>query len=125
MPILHVELVGPAPKAGLARRIADAAGEVFGTPAGQTWVRLRRVPLSDWGENGAALPKGVRPVLVSVLKREVPTGAALTTEMAALAQAVGKACGRPFQNVHVLYEPAAGGRIAFGGTWVPRKRREG
>ena len=52
MPILEVDLTGgvaaPA-RAGLARRIADAAGVIFGSAPGETWVRVREVPHADYG----------------------------------------------------------------------------
>ncbi len=117
MPIVDVEIVG-APEArlrdGLARRIADAAGEVLRSRPGGTWVRLRYLDAAHYAENGGA-PEGVRPVLVSVLQAVVPDGDALSEQAARLASAVAEACGRPVENVHVVFEPPAAGRIAFGG----------
>lgn len=112
MPILDVDIVGAA-DLDLAQRIADAAGRVFQTPPGETWVRLRSP--AAYAESGGTLPEGVRPVFVSVLKARPPAGEALVLEVAALTDAVAQACGRPPENVHVIYEPAAHGRIAFGG----------
>jgi len=117
MPILDVELVGPvsdAIRSGLALRIADAAGRVFGSPTGSTWVKLRVLPAADYAENGG-LPEGVLPVFVSVLRRELPQRDEMAREAALLCTAVAQACGRAPESVHVLYEPAAAGRIAFGG----------
>ena len=121
MPILTVEIVGPAPR-GVASRIADAAGEVFGAGPGTTWVRLHRITSADYAENGGGPPRGVRPVFASVLKRGVAGGPALEREAAALTAAIAKAVGRSVENVHVVYEPPAAGRLAFGGRLVPRKR---
>ena len=115
MPILDVDIVGAA-DLDLAQKIADAAGQVFHTPAGETWVRLRSP--DAYAESGGTLPEGVRPVFVSVLKAQPPTGEALALEVSALTEAVAHACGRPPENVHVLYEPAAQGRLAFGGSLV-------
>jgi len=109
MPILDVELVGEPPADGdLARRLADAAGVVLKTPPGKTWVRLRF--LSDYAENGGGPPAGIRPVFVSVLTADASKDSA-----EALATAIAEACGRSAENVHILYEPPARGRIAFGG----------
>ena len=58
------------------------------------------------------------PVFVTVTRRALPERAALGREAAALGQAVARAVGRPAERVHVEYAPAAGGRIAFGGTLV-------
>ena len=115
MPILDVELVGEAPRdrAALARRIADAAGGVFQTAPARTWVKLRC--LDAYAENGGDLPEDVQPVFVSVLLARPPAGSERARQADALAQAVAAACARPAANVHVLYEPAAAGRIAFGG----------
>ncbi len=115
MPILDVDIVGAA-DLDLAQKIADAAGQVFHTPAGETWVRLRSP--DAYAENGGTLPEGVRPVFVSVLKAQPPTGEELALEVQALTEAVAHACGRPPENVHVLYAPAALGRVAFGGRLV-------
>ena len=115
MPILDVELTGetPADSAGLARRIADAAGDVFGTPPSRTWVKLRS--LHAYAENGAGPPAGVQPVFVSVLLARPPEGEERAAQVEALTRALAEACARPVENVHVLYAPAAAGRVAFGG----------
>jgi phenylpyruvate tautomerase PptA (4-oxalocrotonate tautomerase family) len=119
MPILDVEVVGPlSPRVarGLARRLADAAGTAFGTPAGRTWVRVRRLSAADYAENGGPLPKGVLPVFVGVLLSKPPRGRARVAQVAALTAAVARACARPAENVHLLYAAPALGRIAFGGV---------
>jgi phenylpyruvate tautomerase PptA (4-oxalocrotonate tautomerase family) len=118
VPILDVEVIGPLPAAvarGLARRVAEAAGPVLQAPVGNTWVRLRRLPSSDYAESGGGPPRGVLPVFVALLLRRPPGGRARARQVAALTDAVARACGRPRENVHVLYRAAAGGRAAFGG----------
>lgn len=121
MPILEVEVVtGPDETAppDLARRLADAAAEAMAQPPGRTWVRLRTLPAGLYAEDGGGPPAGVRPVFVSVLKARRPAADALAEEAARLAAALAAACGRPVENVHILYEPDAAGRIAFGGELV-------
>jgi phenylpyruvate tautomerase PptA (4-oxalocrotonate tautomerase family) len=117
MPILDVELVGPVPDAilhGLARRIADAAGAALEAEPGGTWVKLRCLAPDEYAESGG-LPDGVLPVFVSVLLGAPPDGEARAEQVRRVTRAVAEACGRPAANVHVLYQPAAAGRIAFGG----------
>jgi phenylpyruvate tautomerase PptA (4-oxalocrotonate tautomerase family) len=118
MPILHVEIVGalePGRRERLAARIAEAAGAELGSRPGGTWVVVRDVPDADYAESGGGAPEDVRPVLVSVLKSALRREAERADEAVRLARAIGAECGRPAANVHVLYEPPAAGRIAFGG----------
>jgi hypothetical protein len=125
VPILDVEVVGPLSRSvrkGLVGRLADACGELLDLPAGRTWVRLRFLPLDQYGEHGG-VPKDVKPVFVTVLRAAPPTGRSLAREMQALGAAVAKACDRPPENVHVLYEPPGAGRVAFGGRAVPTPGR--
>jgi phenylpyruvate tautomerase PptA (4-oxalocrotonate tautomerase family) len=125
VPILDVEVVGPlarSAKKRLAERLAEACGDLLDLPQGRTWVRLRFLPLDQYGEHGG-VPKNVKPVFVTVLRASPPTGRSLTREMQALGAAVAKVCGRPPENVHVLYEPPGAGRVAFGGRSVPTPGR--
>ena len=116
MPIIDVEIVtSESLDGGLAARIADMAAEVFGGPPASTWVRVRALPLEHYAENGVAAPEGWRSVFVTVRKAQRPTGLALEAEVRALTEGVARVCGRPVENVHILYEPDAQGRIAFGG----------
>ena len=122
MPILDVQIVGevePAAQAGLAQRLAEGAAAVFGGAPRSTWVKVTALAANAYAENGGAAP--VRPVFVSVLKRELPRAAALEREIGALTAAIAAACGRPAANVHVIYEAAAAGRVAFGGILVSRR----
>jgi phenylpyruvate tautomerase PptA (4-oxalocrotonate tautomerase family) len=92
MPIIDVEIVGQEPAGGdLAARLADMAGQVFGSPPATTWV------------------------FVTILKAQQPLGAALEAEIRALTDGIASVCGRPAERVHILYEPDAQGRISFGG----------
>lgn len=121
MPVLEVELVtaaGEEPPWDLAGRLADAAGQVFGTPPGRTWVRLRTLARDAYAENGGGPPEGTLPVFVSVLRAQVPAPGAITEEVRRLTEAVASACDRPAEHVHVLYQPQGAGRLAFGGRLV-------
>ena len=116
MPIVDVEIVGSdSVETDLAARLADMAGQVFGSPPAGTWVRVRLLPRHLYAENGTETPDGWHSVFVTVLKAQRPAGAALEAEVRALTDGIARICGRPAENVHVLYESDAQGRIAFGG----------
>lgn len=117
MPILDVELITSEPlDSGLAAKLAEVAAQVWGGPAGSTWVRLRALPREQYAENGTSVPAGWNAVFVTILKAQRPTGTALQAEVRALTAGIARVCGRPVENVHLLYEPGAQGRIAFGGV---------
>jgi phenylpyruvate tautomerase PptA (4-oxalocrotonate tautomerase family) len=118
MPIVDVEVVGPVAdgiRVGLAQRLADAIGAALGSPPQGTWVRVRFLEELAYAENGAGRPEDARPVFVSILLGELPDRDVLSQHALRLATAVAKACGRPSERVHIVFEPAALGRIAFGG----------
>jgi phenylpyruvate tautomerase PptA (4-oxalocrotonate tautomerase family) len=118
MPILNVEIIGEAPAdegAATARRLADAAGEALGGRPGGTWVEVSYVPAARYAESDGGPPDGVRPVFVRTILHTVPEAAELEMRVAHLTEAVARICDRPAQNVHVIIEPAAAGRVAFGG----------
>lgn len=114
MPILQVEVVGEvAERATLAQRLANAAADALETRPGGAWVRLRDTPAADYAENGPT-PSAL-PVFVSLLLGDPPKGEARAAQAKALAAAIATATARPPERVHILYEPPAQGRIAFGG----------
>jgi hypothetical protein len=118
MPILDIEIVVDAGERlgqTLATQLADAAGEVFEMEPGRTWIRLHVLPRSQYAENGGGPSSDVKPVFVHVLKASIPDGEDMRREMRRLAQRVADVLRRPVDHVHVLYEPPAAGRIAFGG----------
>ena len=122
MPVLEVELIGEVAsetRRGLAARIAEGVAGVLGAKPQSVWVRLRYTPLADYAENG---PTGggpmPLPVFVTIMKRAWSEGDQMKHEVAALAAAVGAACHRPAEEVHLLYEPPGRGRVAFGGRLV-------
>jgi len=52
---------------------------------------------------------------VTVLKARLEPAEMLRLEAHALAAAIAAVCGRPKENVHIIYLPAGSGRVAFGG----------
>ena len=120
MPVLDVRVVGELAAGlddGLAQRIADAAAEVLGSRPRGTWVAVETIPAALYAENAVTEP-GVAPVFVRVLLRDGPPRDDAAEQVAALTGAVAGCCGRPPENVHIIYEPAAAGRVAFGGRLV-------
>ncbi len=117
MPIVDVEIVlneGESLRPSLADELADVIGKAFEAPKGTTWVRVRALERNRYGENGGT-PDYAQPVFVHVLKSQTPQGDALKRELRILTNAIAAAVGRPGPGVHVLYEPEAKGRVAFGG----------
>lgn len=122
MPILEVTVVGDPPtqsRKGWAGRLAEAAGAVFKSGPGNTWVVVHQISTEDYAENGAGPGGPHAPVFVRVLKRSLPPEPELAIEVEALARAVADVCGRDPAQVHVIYEPGAAGRVALGGRLVP------
>jgi len=118
MPILDVELVAEVVPAGAAQALADAVGAVFGTPAGETWVRLRALAPAAYAESAGGGQPDTRPVFVTVTRRHLPARPALVQEIAALTHAIAGVVCRPPEQVHIEYAPPAAGRVAFGGKLV-------
>jgi phenylpyruvate tautomerase PptA (4-oxalocrotonate tautomerase family) len=121
MPILTVEMVdGPGASVApdLPQRLADEAGRVLGAAPGTTWVVVSVIPSTRYAESGADGGGTYRPLFVRVLKRALPGATALAEEAGALTRAVAEVCGWVLSQVHVIYEPPALGRVAFGGVMV-------
>jgi phenylpyruvate tautomerase PptA (4-oxalocrotonate tautomerase family) len=60
MPIVDVEIVGSESVGrDLAARLAEMAGQVFGSPPASTWVRVRLLPRHLYAENATELGCGV------------------------------------------------------------------
>lgn len=121
MPILDVQLVGAVPeevRRGLAQRIADSAGAVFESGSQETWVKLRFIPPDQYSENDGGPPAGAQPVIVSVLQASPPLAQELADQAAHLTRAIADACQRPPEHVHLIFESAGHGRVAFGGHIV-------
>lgn len=118
MPIVNIEMVGEEPlEPELADRLADSLAAVFGGDPSGTWVRLR--PLRRYAEGGGGPPPGVAPIFVSVLLANPPVGTDREDQVSAVTSVVAETCARLPENVHVIYEAAGAGRVAFGGKLVP------
>lgn len=121
MPILNVEIViNPDEhiRPELAAEIADQAGKIFGSPPGNTWVKVHLIPGENYAENIAA-SDGIFPVFVWILKARLPSADLLQVEVTQLTSVIAQACNRPQENVHIIYLPEGAGRVAFGGKVLP------
>ena len=117
MPIIDIEFVGEV-SGELAQPLADAVAQAVPAPTSRTWVRLRHLPRTHYAEGGGGpLEPEVQPVFVSILKADLQTDE-LKGVAARVAAAVAAVCERPVENVHILFEAPARGRIAFGGELV-------
>ncbi len=120
MPIVDVTIVGaldPEVRADAAQRVADAAGEALRAAPGRCWAQVRELDAKDYAENGG--PTAARPVFLRVLRADLPPVPARAAVARRLADGVASALRRPAENVHVLFEPSAAGRVAFGGDLAP------
>ena len=117
MPLVEIEFVGSMPPSAgeLSRELADALGEVFQSARAETWIRMRHLPVDHYAENGEDDPMGAEAIFVSITKRDLPDPSLLANEATQVASVVATLCQRSIDRVHVIYEPAARGRIAFGG----------
>jgi phenylpyruvate tautomerase PptA (4-oxalocrotonate tautomerase family) len=121
MPVVTVEFVSDSDhpiREGLAQALADAVGCVLATPPGQTWVRLRALPLNQYAENNTHLEAAELPVFITLLERLPPAGAELQAQVTSLTQAIAQVFGCPGGCVHIEYAAPGRGRVSFGGRLV-------
>ncbi len=120
MPIVEVDVVlgpGETLEENAAKDLAEAIAPVLGSRPQGTWVRLDATERRCYAENGEAEPL-LCPVFVRVTKKELGGDEDLGKEAASLAAAVAFVLHRQRENVHIIYEPPAAGRVAFGGRMV-------
>ncbi|MEX0289392.1 MAG: 4-oxalocrotonate tautomerase family protein [Flavobacteriaceae bacterium] len=118
MPILEIEYIatkGELIPGDLAQRIADAAESIFNSPKGTIWIKLRQLEADGYAENGIPSTSTPRPVFAKVLKRKAGDESTLRGEAMALARCIAQQMDRDVENIHIIYEASAQGRIAFGG----------
>lgn len=126
MPIVTIETLSddahstddalPTPRE--LQSLADALGELFGSQPSGTWVRVRQQQRAYYAENQVTVTPDMRPVIVEILKSELDRGSDLDLEAATVCALVAQMLGRRTENVHVIYELPARGRVAFGGKLV-------
>ena len=120
MPILNFEIVEDPKIENLARQLADAAGVVFETHAGNVWVKVHFLPKSQYGENGG-VAEDLNPVFVSALLGQSYGKKDQAVVAVELTEAIAKILNRPKQNIHIIFEPNLVGRVAFGGKLLTER----
>ena len=126
MPIVTIETLSDElfstddalPTPDQLQSLADSLGELFGSPPSGTWVRARQQQRAYYAENMIEISRDMRPVVVEILKSDVAPGKNLALEAAAVCALVAQVLERRTENVHVIYQPSARGRVAFGGDLV-------
>jgi len=120
MPIIDVEIVlrsNESIREEVVSELANELGEIFHSSPGQTWIKLHPLSADQYAENGGR-PDGVYPIFVTVMKSKLSSFAEMQKEVAKITGAIAQICGRPSDNIHVIYQPAGRGRVAFGGKIV-------
>jgi phenylpyruvate tautomerase PptA (4-oxalocrotonate tautomerase family) len=120
MPIIDLEIVlrpNEIIREELVSELADELAEIFHSSPGKTWVKVHPLAENQYAENGGR-PEGVSPIFVMVMKSELLPFEEMQNELAQVTGAVAQICGRPSENVHVIYQPEGRGRAAFGGKLV-------
>lgn len=120
MPIVDIEIVlrpDETIQHTMVSELADELGEIFHSPSKGTWVRVHGLPTDHYAENGGTAIV-VYPIFVSIIKSMLPSADEMQKEAEKITGAVAQICNRPSVNVHVIYQPEARGRLAFGGQLV-------
>lgn len=82
MPIVEIEIVAERKLTpGLAKRPAHDLAAIYRGPAGDTWVKLRRLDVGDYAAGDGGPSPEVRPVFVRVLKADPPAEDELDEEL--------------------------------------------
>lgn len=118
MPILDIGIVTSdsykAYPVDLTQSLVDEVARVFKTLQGTIWGKVHFIPPGQYAEDHGT-PLGLYPVFVTAIKSGIPKGGVLIDEITKLTQVIAKALNHPDTNIHIIYQPDCGGRIAFGG----------
>jgi phenylpyruvate tautomerase PptA (4-oxalocrotonate tautomerase family) len=120
MPLVEIEHIGAFPRSAhaLSQELADALATVFSSARAETWVRLRSLSSENYAENGEDDPLGAEAIFVSITKKDLPSSSLLANQATAVASVVATVFQRSIDRVHIIYEPPARNRIAFGGRLI-------
>jgi len=117
MPILTVEIVTHPDeyiRPELTQELANRTSEIFSSAPGTTWVKVYLIAQENYAEN-ITTSEEIFPVFVSIIKTKMPSPDFLQVEVTKLTVAIAQICGRPEENIHIIYLPEGIGRVAFGG----------
>jgi phenylpyruvate tautomerase PptA (4-oxalocrotonate tautomerase family) len=115
MPIIRVTVIGDhALGQNAAKRLAEGAGRILHSAPGSVWVRIEQVLEDHYAENA---PEWPRPLFLHLLLREgmvsIQPG-----QVEALCDLAHTIFHVPAQQIHLIVEPPAAGRMYFGGVPV-------
>ena len=120
MPIVDIEIVlrtNEIIREEVVSELANELGEIFHSSPGETWIKIHPLLADQYAENGGTLD-GIYPIFITVMKSKLSSFEEMQEEVANITGAVAQICGRPSDNIHVIYQPAGKGRVAFGGKIV-------
>jgi phenylpyruvate tautomerase PptA (4-oxalocrotonate tautomerase family) len=120
MPIVDIEIVLRANESireEVVSELANELGEIFHSSPGETWIKIHPLSADQYAENGGT-PYGIYPIFVTVMKSKLSSFEEMQMEVARITGSIAQICGRPSDNIHVIYQPAGRGRVAFGGKIV-------
>lgn len=118
MPIVTIEVIGPLETINsndLTQKLANELGKIFDSAPGSTWVKVQYLDKINYAENDVNKHNTPSPIFVSILKRKIPSNIRIHQEIDKLSTLIANVYNRKIENVHLIYEPSAEGRIAFGG----------
>jgi phenylpyruvate tautomerase PptA (4-oxalocrotonate tautomerase family) len=119
MPIVTIELLEDettqSPVARPLQPLADKLGRLFGSEPATTWVKVRWLARDCYAENDIELAAPTRPVMVEIIKSTLGPRAELAKEAKSISRLIASHYERPQENVHIIFQTDAIGRIAFGG----------
>ena len=125
MPIVTVQIVNgenePEYSSESVQKLADELGSLFDSPPGSTWVKMAYLERRHYAENNSPPDASVQPTFVEILKRSLADQESMATEASLIASVIAATLKRPRENVHVIYLPAAEGRVAFGGELIRKE----
>lgn len=120
MPLVEIEVINSSGglEPDLPGRLADALDEALGARPGSTWVRLRALERSSYGESGGPIPEDLCPVFVHLLLARQDEAGEVGLMLERVTRAVAGTLHHRAENVHVVLSPDGAGRVAFGGRLV-------
>jgi len=120
MPILDIEIVASDSDlnlpTNLTQSLADTVAQIFDSPPGRVWVKLRMIPTAGYAENGD-VPGDMYPVFVTVFKARVPEGSELEDETAFCRSLLSSVGGLANGELHRLRDCGAGGSGLLWSCW--------
>lgn len=120
MPILDFEIVGTQIEiSNLSLILANTAGRILNSKPGNTWVKLHYLTTEQYSENDDSKQR-VLPIFISILLSQNPGEEARSKIASEMAEAASNIFNRSKENIHVIFQPDAIGRIAFGGKLITK-----